>query len=464
MANHRQVSTHSLPASSTNKLNPFYIEDDGDEETWDGDWRYAENSVDDGTQYEEAGLLDHDYEDDNGHRPSFVRRSRIPRGDTLSASPCRFRAMISFGVVILGFFLLLSSMPLGWNSWKNNPSENAAATLKSTNWTEKGAGILFDPVPSGAPTGVFERNYSNSSGRTNEEAAITKETNGINIGIRNTSSPPNHIILLGERLSGVDWWKDHLQTCFPKLQLQSRWIRPAPWFQTPSWNKSFSAPSWTAKANSGLVIYAVRDVFDWLRALYAQPVAMPSHSNISWHDFVTKSWTLDSATAVLNDLHRDDCQLSFSKSEVIPCQAVAGNDRLRNAVYELPPRQPGIDASAVIGDVPKPFANVFELRASKIQQVTNDFFQWFPGEYWYRPEREAPQVILAPYGSSLQSLLTQLQPILQLEAACDSPAMLSSRPPALPDSIPNIPDQHLETIREKVNWKVEALVGFNDAQ
>ena len=101
-----------------------------------------------------------------------------------------------------------------------------------------------------------------------------------------------HLVILGERHSGVPWMKTQLKHCYPHVHVTTSLQRIGYFFQDDE--RSQRHPS--------LVVHLVLNVYDWLEQMRQNPEYAPNHHApspedrivpLEWNDFLTKPWTMD---------------------------------------------------------------------------------------------------------------------------------------------------------------------------
>ena len=123
---------------------------------------------------------------------------------------------------------------------------------------------------------------------------------------------PHRVILVGERHSGVEFYKETLQACFPNLVFSTSLTRDTWWFQDKP-NATTTTTTTTTAENTNekerlQFILVVRDPYTWIEAMRRHPLYMPSHQkhnnglimgdddhhddiSLPWKTFVEKPWT-----------------------------------------------------------------------------------------------------------------------------------------------------------------------------
>jgi len=218
-----------------------------------------------------------------------------------------------------------------------------------------------------------------------------------------------HVIVLGERNSGVYWLKNTLQSCYSSnLSISTHWTRPAFWFQNAS----------NAFPQNTLLIIMVRHPFQWTQAMRLHPLYMPHHMNLTLQNFTTQPWTM---SRPINDT-KYACQLGFSYNQVMPCRALSTDNQ--NPIYEL-----NNNGTA--------FASILELRAAKIRH----WMQEIPALSNIRP------FIIHYEEASLHGL----DMILNQRHVCS----VTSKP-----TVPLSKEQR-QWLVNRIDWQAEALIGYH---
>ena len=123
------------------------------------------------------------------------------------------------------------------------------------------------------------------------------------------------IAVLGERNSGTTWITEHLQDCFPTLNVTPSLNRHKHWFQKDDR---------TQPRLNTIVVGMFRNIYDWGLAMRKRPHHAPSHLHMYWKDFLCKPWTFQNNTRPIQDLPFANisgpiCQEGYSYKEIIPC-------------------------------------------------------------------------------------------------------------------------------------------------
>ena len=241
---------------------------------------------------------------------------------------------------------------------------------------------------------------------------------------------PNRLVLLGERQSGVEWWESHLRSCFPEIEVQTQWVRDSFWFQYET--DEFEVPQ-----GNSVVVYAVRNVYDWLSWMRKVAEFAPSHASLEWDDFLAKPWKWDQEEIDGPSLN-ETCQLNFSTDQVEPCRAQTTN--VSNPVYELGPD--GL-----------PFPNILKLRSEKVTHILS-----LPELY---PDAFHPEILQASYHAHGEGDTPVVAKIMDIFEAATSPeCTVQALPPPSAD-LPPIPTGTLQAIQSEVDWNIEAKLGYS---
>mmetsp|Transcript_30620 Transcript_30620/g.46987 ORF Transcript_30620/g.46987 Transcript_30620/m.46987 type:complete len:344 (+) Transcript_30620:279-1310(+) len=175
------------------------------------------------------------------------------------------------------------------------------------------------------------------------------------------------ISILGERNSGTRWTYAHLADCFNEtgIHVTRNLARYKHWFQ---YENSSRYPADT------LIVAQFRNPYDWIEAMHKVPHHSPSHMNLDWKEFVTKTWTTERFGTDLNitdPLHM--CQEHFYYRDIISCdlnpKPAESYDHKLHYSENQPFYEMRNDGSG------KPYENIMELRADKIRNFmeTKDY-------------------------------------------------------------------------------------------
>ena len=230
------------------------------------------------------------------------------------------------------------------------------------------------------------------------------------------------LYLIGERHSGTKWVTKELTDCFGHAvnvsNTLSRWKH---WFQ----DDNLKQPA--------VVVYQVRNVYDWITAMQTFPHHAMDHFWLSWHEFVTKPWTMDHPPPIDPSFAcRDD------SPRVLPCHSPTffwpyANQKT-HIYYELQP-----DGT--------PYASIVDLRRDKI--LNHLSVAHFANVTWFSTVRYET---LVQQGTS--GLIRQLEQVLRVEAQCEP----SVGRPLTRQALLN---PHLiEWLNEHVDWEVERRLGY----
>jgi hypothetical protein len=264
-----------------------------------------------------------------------------------------------------------------------------------------------------------------------------------------THRPSLHLV--GERHSGTKWINKHLFDCFsPEVSVRSGLTRWKHWFQENGEYSHFQSgdPSGERKT---VVVAQFRGPYHWVEAMRVNPYHSPNHFDLTWQDFVTRSWTMprwgkDLAGGYLaGGLKATEslCQSRFLPTEVVPCletepYVLPRTGREVYSLYEL--RNDGSG---------QPYDSILELRADKIKNflsiaVFDGIQDFFPVQY--------EQMV----ANGTATLIRNLEQALGVKA---------QYPPMDPQSVPSRPlsPEYVEWMKAHVDWETEALIGYDES-
>jgi hypothetical protein len=280
--------------ATPNKLNPFHISNQDDFDDGWDDWD------DEGDAEEQQGLVFNGY--DRSSAPAVHPANQLPRNPQYRPQgsftvPKYMKTIFGGSIVFLLAFIVLSGGYLDDNEYHS----------------------LFDQAP-------------------NDEIS--------------------HLVILGERHSGISWLESHLQKCYPNKNVSSSLQRMGYFFQDD--------PS--SQKNNSIVVQIVLNPYDWLEQMRNNPMYMPNHAlpnhivkdgvqsaprPLPWREFLEKEWSIERPEVDLEfkDSTGKVCQMEFRYDQVVSCVEIPGNE---NPIYEL-------DKDGT------PFSSILELRAAKLK-------------------------------------------------------------------------------------------------
>jgi hypothetical protein len=456
------MAGNSVPISTPVNLNPFYIEGN-DWQQDGGDWQNDYGDV------EEEGLLDQRIS------PDRRRRRRRPHPHSQRRSRLSARCIACFMFVFLLCYIFVSlhgesrsareAAKGGGESYKQPSSHNVAESTQqsssstphtttylesSTNATSNETSIA--PSTSTSYSTILtqsttDRDKSNQSNNSDTTATI----NLINTSNPSTIEEPLTLVLLGERLSGVEWMYERLHTCFPSLSIHSGVTRDAWLFQEPPPSGWFNN---TASLSSLRFLVMVRDPYDWVQAMWHTPEYAPYHRNLSLLQFVNQTWTVDSSTTDIPldpDTNATDasCHYHFHPGQIVPCH-VNTTDRNVTPAYEM-------------SSTGAPFANVLHVRAAKLHHVLDEIPLWYASSSVnYTSTSNSnhdPNMMVVPYEHDWS---TQTLPALSKWLHLHVPASVEACPRTSIEKevMEARPQPFITFMYVHVNWTLEERIGY----
>jgi hypothetical protein len=415
-------------------LNPFYIEESHDLEYSidDDDYQLSDGDEDD----EVEGLLGFPNSNHTSYDyPTNLKRAPIPRlRPSLSCSN-----ILCFSIVFLAFMALLSvtrdNDDAGDHGNVVTPSSSSSGSSSHTHTPATQSPTANSPTQLYDATKVHSTTSSkknkNKKKRKKQDSwpspAISKDAEGTdNSSIE--SIPTLHMILLGERHSGVEWLRSELQACFQSATIDFGIDRPGYWFQSTS----RIVPEESNNNTITIPILVVRQVSTWILAMQAEPWYAPFHAHLKWRDFVSMEWSMQRPEHDKSD----SCQFGFLYPQVVPCTWLAPQDnRASHPVYE----QHKNGSS---------FQSILELRAAKLRQ-----FVKLKGE----------NGIIVQFEETLQAVLEQIEQVTGVKHTCsDKETQQNLRDDSTIEIDENLSssDDFIEYLTAHVDWKSEKLVGY----
>jgi hypothetical protein len=328
---------------STNKVNPFYIQDD--EEAWDddyGDDEYGFEDYDDeqvmlingnggikNRKYNDASAVSHVNHSDRRHHHqsafgqqqhhnNFSRSYQDGRYDMHDRHRQHRPQLWKYGVIL---FAVIAVVVFGSSmSSESNGKTDNNVSLSS----------LMDEIP-------------------NDEYRI---------------------VVLGERHSGTVWMIERLRECFPHVEVSTNLQRMGFFFQDDEATARSKDEALDNNHNydkDTIVVHVTLNVYDWLEQMRLSPEYAPDHVGthkelghvvpLGWEEFLSKPWTTERPPTDLTLANETGpvCQMAFHYNEVVSCAKTAGG--IGDPMYEL---QPG-------GESGHPFESIIDLRAAKLK-------------------------------------------------------------------------------------------------
>jgi len=178
--------------------------------------------------------------------------------------------------------------------------------------------------------------------------------------------------------------------------------------------------------------------------MWSHPHHSPNHMNMHWSEFLTKPWTMDRIGLDLNTSKNAHCQQDFHFNEIVSCI----REPLPLVAYEnckYSEHQPFYELKQ--DGSGKPFANVMELRAAKIQNFlgTKDYanvVDVWPVQYEY---------LLA---EGTKNILDEIYKETGVPYTCDPfpPQVRQQR---------KLSEKFMKYIDEHLDWTTEAMIGYD---
>lgn len=245
------------------------------------------------------------------------------------------------------------------------------------------------------------------------------------------------LIILGERHSGTAWLQARLHECFPRASVLLSLQRPGFLFQ--------EEPKDDHQSNS-IVIHLTLNVYDWLEQMRMSPEYAPNHVGVHkeghviplpWDEFLDKPWTMDrpERDAPLHNITNPPCQLGFQYDQVVSCaeKPPGGPD---NPIYELNPENGN------------PFESILHLRAAKLRNHQS-VQEWKSVQNFWTLSYEN-------VGKEFKSrLLAGIQEFAGWSPTCSGDVL-----PPLRERRGDMSIQYVEYVTKHVDWKAEELVSY----
>lgn len=392
-------------------VNPFSIADDDGDDNWGDDWGddYDNYNDDDGDEMDaeygeqSVGLVDRDHygysqNNNESRRESFQiessnhnrRRRNHSWSDSNSSNnnESKISSSIYLPVAIVLVLIFLSvSLSASDNDGNDNNNNNSPKSLKDVQSTQ-------------------------------------------------------HLVIIGERHSGVPWMLTKLNECYPNAYISTSLQRIGYFFQDDE----------TSQLHNSIVLHASLDIYDWLEQMRQQPEYMPRHvesvdsetgyiTPLDWPTFLQTPWALEERPA--RDLPFQNhtgpvCQLEFSYDRVMSCVQDRKGFGLDNPIYEL--QEDG-----------SPFPSILELRAAKL-------YNHLAVSEWKTVRRVIP-VQYHQLGSQDYFETAVLEKIEQVAPHFQRHCASKILPPSLSKTSEMSLD-FVQYINAHANWDAEALVGY----
>jgi hypothetical protein len=396
--NNNNKQQAAAAATTTKHLNPFYI-DPGELQQleWEGDYEWDD-------EYEAEGLLRNTQDVENNHHSATTaaskkndsassynknNRHQLPPphvkgvGRALGRGGHQKRWICIVGFFALAIFFILSSTNSNTN--KNNDTD--------TDSNSDGGGEASNKVEQDE----FNKSKKNKKNNPDDDdttptATIPGAAAAANNEKNNENEPSalsyvHRVVLLGERQTGVDAFKNHWSSCFPTRNFTTFLTRKTYWFQ------DLSHPPADVNSDEERILFVlfVRNPYTWVEAMRGHPLHMSAHVNqttqraLSWKDFVTQPWTPLTPTAETETAETGTCQLDFAPNQVLPCHVPTDNldDAHPPDIYEL--KAAAATAPGTTITTPNDandnlaFASILELRAAKLKHFVYDLPRAYQG-------------------------------------------------------------------------------------
>ena len=202
---------------------------------------------------------------------------------------------VLLAIVVLNILLLLqyaADLPVGWKNLQNEKYNNIAAVEAKPSWIE-----TVDATPTNQPT--------------TQKQQPSMDPKHWGSGLHIFHDKIDNIRLLGERHSGTTYLTRYLQACFPHNLVNDFLVRKKHWFQPSpqeivaavqsvdpdvleeatefhrfekghrSWRNISEELNPKGIFQTSLVLYVVRDVYQWMEAMRQGPWHWPNHLHIA---------------------------------------------------------------------------------------------------------------------------------------------------------------------------------------
>jgi len=229
----------------------------------------------------------------------------------------------------------------------------------------------------------------------------------------------------------------HLTECFNhSVPIKRRLNRYKHWFQEDS-----NYPS------NSLVIAIFRNPYDWMEAMHRVPHHSPSHMDLSWKEFLTKTWTTERVGHDLNitDTKSVVCQENFQYHEVVSCiHKPMGQEYWEGKKTRFSEHQPVYELKH--DGSGEPYDNIMELRAAKnVNFMEVKDFKRITDFWVYKYES------LLKEGT--EDFLRRIEEATGVKRTCVAAEAQNRRKRPLDKDMMKFLDKHLD-------WDAEALIGY----
>jgi hypothetical protein len=272
------------------------------------------------------------------------------------------------------------------------------------------------------------------------------------------------VVIVGERHSGTSWIQARVQECFPHSTVKTALARPGYFFQYSENDDSSddddndttkSTPNKRPKKSKHryqnqdtIVIHVTLNIYDWLEQMRLSPEYSPNHAGrhdeghmvpLLWKDFLSKPWTLDTGRPERDLPFKNStgnvCQLGFTYDQVISCVENPLAGPFDNPIYEL--KEDGT-----------PYGSIIDLRAAKIQNHQS-----------IQRETFVKKFITIPYEHAAREfkikIVEEIQNFAKWTPSCSGDVI-----PPLLDKSNGMSLQYVSYVTERTDWSIEYDVGY----
>ena len=211
----------------------------------------------------------------------------------------------------------------------------------------------------------------------------------------------------------------------------------------------FQYPGYYRYPHDTLVIAQFRNPYDWLKAMQHVPHHSPAHlqyrNDKYWKEFLSTTWTMERVgTDRWDNYSGGPCQDHFQYSDIISCAVEPlpkshYGDKIYYSEHQ-PFYEMKNDGSGT------PYENIMELRSDKILNMLNIKDYQGIADVW-----AVQYEFLLAKGTA--GLIKQIEDWTGIKANCTTyePQQRTFRP---------IEKEMANYIRDKLNWTVEAMIGY----
>lgn len=416
-----------------------------------------------------------------------------------------------------------SSSSGGTTNTSNNAEDKATTSAEEEKEEAEKKESETTAETSSSATAAGDGNGSSSSSNADqtkdkpsdqEKEEEEQPTNSANT----TEQKQFHVIVLGERHSGLDQLLAQVSNCFSTAgtsnnstfttttRIQSGYVRPGYWFQynpTGVLSESKRKEQQLLAKNSTIVLYAIRHPVSWFEAMRKQPIKMPNHYNydsetsssqpLDWQSFINKPLTMDRPSKDSYKKPSESCQLSFEYSEVLPCHPVSitqsPDDKNGISIEMIGNLSAPVDSDAVYelkkdggGKSSQPYDNILQLRTDKIkhvmQQLPNNDDGWLkqsllrkksPGDTDKAKEKMALFVVNYEQQRTVASAIKKIRSITEWKRTCEISDIIGldqeqqgEKDNTLSSSLITDDDEFIQAVSDLIDWDTERLVGYTE--